>query len=581
MEIPRYGLSFIMYQAEGAALSGAAYIETVWSNYSGTAYIAGYDNNTTAVTTFTVYAPTTGSYPITLHYSAGNGTDSTIGLTVNGSSLGNITCTGTADWNTWADVVSTVTLNAGSNTIAYSAASSVATGIHLDYIEVPLACRYEAENATLSGGAGINTNHLGYSGTGFVDGFYNSSTATVTFTITVAAAGVYALTLRYATGGGTSTNTNLVVNTINLGAITCYAQSSWDIWDNYVQNISLFAGTNVITFTPAASSTANINLDYITVQQVLPYRTPVYGYFAGGWSTAPTAATYRIVFSTGTTSANTVSNLSSTRWGLAETSVSDGFSCGYFAGGFSATWMTTTDRIIFSTGVTSANTVSNISTTRRKLAGISDGAMYGYFAGGETATNTEVVTSDRIVFSTGVTSANTVSNLSSARCYVTGVSDGTLYGYFAGGDTTGSSALVTTTDRITFSSGTTSLNTVSNLSQARADTASISDAVTYGYWMGGYLTLGSSYVATTDRIVFSTGVTSAATTSNLTFAKDAAASAGDGLTYGYIAGGHTGSSVSIINTDRITFSSGTTAANTTSNLTVATADITGLSEGAV
>src|SRR5664279_413170 len=56
---------------------------------------------------------------------------------------------------------------------------------------------YEAENATLSGGAKKNNNHNGSSGGYFVDGFFNSTTAQVSFTVNVASAGSYTLTLRY------------------------------------------------------------------------------------------------------------------------------------------------------------------------------------------------------------------------------------------------------------------------------------------------------------------------------------------------------------------------------------------------
>lgn len=38
--------------------------------------------------------------------------------------------------------------------------------------------RYEAEDPTLSGGAGINNDHTGYSGIGFVDGYVTQGAST-------------------------------------------------------------------------------------------------------------------------------------------------------------------------------------------------------------------------------------------------------------------------------------------------------------------------------------------------------------------------------------------------------------------
>lgn len=38
-------------------------------------------------------------------------------------------------------------------------------------VTIPVTGKYEAENAGLSGGAKVNTNHAGYSGTGFLDGY--------------------------------------------------------------------------------------------------------------------------------------------------------------------------------------------------------------------------------------------------------------------------------------------------------------------------------------------------------------------------------------------------------------------------
>ena len=296
----------------------------------------------------------------------------------------------------------------------------------------------------------------------------------------------------------------------------------------------------------------------------------VYGYAMGGYSTAAVATTDRITFSTSVTAASTISNLSQARLQLP--GVSDGAVYGYAMGGDTAADppVATTDRITFSTSVTAASTVSNLTGIRRGAAGVSDGAIYGYAMGGYSGGY--LATTDRITFSTSVTAASTISNLSAVRYAVVGVSDGSVYGYAMGGGDPAS--LIT--DRITFSTSVTAASTVSNLSQARYVVAGVSDGAVYGYAMGGRTTAA---VATTDRITFSTSVTAANTASNLSGVRNSAAGVSDGAVYGYAMGGSTGNSVAI--TDRITFSTSVTAASTVSNLSTIRQGPAGVSDGAV
>jgi hypothetical protein len=126
--------------------------------------------------------------------------------------------------------------------------------------------KYEAEDAALSGGAGANANHTGYSGTGFVDGLYNSVTAQVTFNVNyLDDAGPYEVKLHYSAGNGTSTNTGLYVNGTKLKNITCAATANWDTWADEVETVTLNAGDNTIAYKAESSSDHCINLDYVIV----------------------------------------------------------------------------------------------------------------------------------------------------------------------------------------------------------------------------------------------------------------------------------------------------------------------------
>lgn len=122
--------------------------------------------------------------------------------------------------------------------------------------------KYEAENAVISNGAGINSNHSGYSGDGFVDGYQNSG-ATTTFNVNVSAAGSYSLDLRYANAMGAGKTVSIYINGVKLKSAAFPNLPNWDTWSNVVETITLNSGNNTITYKYDAGDTGNINLDYI------------------------------------------------------------------------------------------------------------------------------------------------------------------------------------------------------------------------------------------------------------------------------------------------------------------------------
>jgi hypothetical protein len=106
----------------------------------------------------------------------------------------------------------------------------------------------EAEDASLSGSASFNNNHPNFSGRGFIDGLYNSSTAAVEFNIDVACDGVYTVNLFYSAGAGTSTNMGLYVNGVKMKDITCPGTSNWDTWGTQSETVTLTSGSNTIKY---------------------------------------------------------------------------------------------------------------------------------------------------------------------------------------------------------------------------------------------------------------------------------------------------------------------------------------------
>jgi beta-glucosidase len=126
--------------------------------------------------------------------------------------------------------------------------------------------KYEAENAALSGGAAVATDHTGYSGTGFVAGYYGSGTGqTTTFTVNASAAGSRNVTLRYANSMGSAQTISIYVNGMHAADVSYANLANWNTWADSTTALTLNAGNNTITY-QKDSGNGCINLDYITVQ---------------------------------------------------------------------------------------------------------------------------------------------------------------------------------------------------------------------------------------------------------------------------------------------------------------------------
>ncbi|WP_052088490.1 discoidin domain-containing protein [Paenibacillus wynnii] len=133
---------------------------------------------------------------------------------------------------------------------------------------------YEAEAAALSSGAKINTDHTGYTGTGFVDG-YLASGATTTFTVNAASAGNYDAALRYANASGSTKTVSLYVNGTKIKQTSLVNLANWDTWSTKIETVALTAGVNTITYKYDSTDTGNVNLDNLNVSpSTTPTATP-------------------------------------------------------------------------------------------------------------------------------------------------------------------------------------------------------------------------------------------------------------------------------------------------------------------
>ena len=121
---------------------------------------------------------------------------------------------------------------------------------------------YEAEDAKRDQ-LTIKNNHLGFSGKGFVEGFYNNANGLLTFTVQAKKTGPQHITVRYAAGFGNAVII-LGVNKENQ-EFSIPSTGSWKIWSEVSIPVSLKQGTNTISFKMKESTTQCLNIDYLSL----------------------------------------------------------------------------------------------------------------------------------------------------------------------------------------------------------------------------------------------------------------------------------------------------------------------------
>ncbi|GAA2736564.1 glycoside hydrolase family 31 protein [Pedococcus aerophilus] len=174
---------------------------------------------------------------------------------------------------------------AGTALTAYSSISALAaatTGYYWDPVQqlthVKLASSASARSVVLSGvdkagyeaefgtatGTTTNTDHTGYTGTGFVDGFETVGDS-VTSDVSVAVAGTHALKFRYSNGSGTSATRTVQVDGVTVGTLTLPPTANWDTWGTATLSTSLTAGKRTVKLSYASGNATGINYDNLVV----------------------------------------------------------------------------------------------------------------------------------------------------------------------------------------------------------------------------------------------------------------------------------------------------------------------------
>ncbi|HEX8700172.1 MAG TPA: family 43 glycosylhydrolase, partial [Myxococcaceae bacterium] len=227
------------YEAEQAALNRATARAAVGGASNGQV-VGAIDYADSWVEFRNVWAPSAGSYALTVRFANGTGASSTHDISVNGAAAIALTYPNTG-WDVWTSATLVVNLRAGDNTLRFSKGAGYA---ELDYLELN---RYEAENAVLNRAA-VRFAVGGASGERVV-GAIDYSDSWVEFrNVTVPTAGAYKLRVRFANG---SAGTSYHYVSVNGGASAslAYAQTGWDKWTVATLNVNLNAGANTLRFT--------------------------------------------------------------------------------------------------------------------------------------------------------------------------------------------------------------------------------------------------------------------------------------------------------------------------------------------
>ncbi|MGN9913496.1 carbohydrate-binding protein [Phytohabitans sp. LJ34] len=128
----------------------------------------------------------------------------------------------------------------------------------------PAGQRYEAENSPAVCQGTIDSNHTGYSGSGFCNGT-NALGAYSELTVNAAAAGTATLAVRFANGAGGARPANLVVNGSTVATVSFESTGTWTAWSTKTLTAAVNAGSNTVRLVPTTAAGLP-NVDYIDVR---------------------------------------------------------------------------------------------------------------------------------------------------------------------------------------------------------------------------------------------------------------------------------------------------------------------------
>jgi beta-galactosidase len=129
----------------------------------------------------------------------------------------------------------------------------------------PAGTVYEAEDASLSGGAGIAADHDDFSGTGFIAGYYSGLGQKTEFKVKVEQGGRHKAVIRYSNGMGSAQTLSLYIAGKFAQRLKFQTTSDWETWGNLDLELDLDKGDNTVAIQKEKGGGC-VNLDYLAVQ---------------------------------------------------------------------------------------------------------------------------------------------------------------------------------------------------------------------------------------------------------------------------------------------------------------------------
>jgi glycosyl hydrolase group 75 (putative chitosanase)/alpha-galactosidase-like CBM13-containing protein len=152
-------------------------------------------------------------------------------------------------------------LNANTQALVQKALDSL--GASMGGTPPPTGGTFEAETGILSAGGTFDSNHLGFTGTGFAN-TANAVGAFVDIPVTAATAGTKTLSFRYSDGTTAARPATISVNDTSRGTLNFPITANWDTWATASISVPLTAGTNTIRVTGTTAGGA-ANIDSVTI----------------------------------------------------------------------------------------------------------------------------------------------------------------------------------------------------------------------------------------------------------------------------------------------------------------------------
>lgn len=248
------------YEAEEAQLAGGVKANTSAVAYSGTGIVSGYDVPGASVT-FTVDTSAADIYNLNLKYANATGEEKTLSLYVNGTKVKQIKFPTLSDWNTWDMVTTKVYLKEGVNAIEYRYDENDSGDVWLDYIELTVPTKYEAEEAGLSGNLKVESDNS----CSYISGFEAYGDA-ATFTVNNLNSFkcCYGIDVKYKNPTGEKKTLSLYINGIRTRILELSAADEWKVES---VKAALQPGTNTISLVYDDLDNGQVMIDNIQLKR--------------------------------------------------------------------------------------------------------------------------------------------------------------------------------------------------------------------------------------------------------------------------------------------------------------------------